>query len=83
MNKRMFMDARQRFFQRADNDELEEVGWEGGESFVQLELKSPDAVSPEMRAIMDQMHINALRREAALRSHFEKRLAATAAQSST
>ncbi|QXP08675.1 MAG: hypothetical protein [Arizlama microvirus] len=61
---------------RARNEDMLRltVGWRDAPSIVQLEPKNPNVVSPEIRAMMDAMNRNAVRREMALRAEFERKL---------
>lgn len=49
-----------------------DAGWSDAESFTQLDLKSRDDVSAEVRAMLEKQERNALRREAMLRGEIEK-----------
>lgn len=54
----------------ADRDSV--PGWEDGPSFTQLELKSRDTVSPEVRQALDAMERNFRVREAALVAEIQR-----------
>ena len=51
-----------------------DAGWENGDSFVQVELKSREEVSPAVRDMMERMNRNFMLREATLRAEMENRL---------
>lgn len=48
-----------------------EPGWTEGESFVQLDAKDRNAVSPEVQAMLERMQRNMLYREERLRAEFQ------------
>lgn len=47
------------------------LGWTEGESFTQLELKEPSDVPSPIRAMMERMQANAIKREMQLRAEIE------------
>lgn len=51
-----------------------DVGWRNAAPYTQLDLKDRNAVNPEVQAMMDAMQRNMLKREAALRAEFERKL---------
>ncbi|AXH76272.1 MAG: hypothetical protein [Microviridae sp.] len=48
------------------------IGWENDESFFQVDLKSPTAISPELEGVLRRMQQNALLREQALREEIAR-----------
>lgn len=59
---------------RAQNHDELVAGWHGGASFVQLEPKARNTVSPEVQAMVDKIHRNAVMRELSLRAEFDRKL---------